>query len=80
MLREHCEREGRNYEEIEKTAIFRFDVGAKGEKTGALIDQLGHLAEMGIQTAIGGVLNVSQITPLEIIGQQVIPAVAPLGS
>src|SRR5208283_2151813 len=79
VLREHCEREGRNYDEIEKTAIFRFDVGPKGEKTGELIDQLGQLAEMGIQTAIGGVLNVSQIAPLEIIGQEVIPAVAPLG-
>lgn len=80
VLREHCEREGRNYDEIDKTVIFRFDVGPKGEKTGGLIDQLGHLAEMGIQTAIGGVLNVSQITPLEIIGRDVIPAVAPLGS
>ena len=80
VLREHCEREGRNYDEIEKTAIYRFDVGPKGEKTGELIDQLGHLAELGIQTAIGGVLNVSQITPLEIMGRDVIPAVAPLGS
>ena len=68
------------YDEIEKTAIFRFDVGPKGEKTGELIDQLGHLAKMGIQTVIGGVLNVSQITPLEIMGRDVIPAVAPLGS
>ena len=47
VLREHCEREGRNYDEIEKTAIFRFDVGPKGEKTGELIDQLGQLAETG---------------------------------
>ena len=69
-----------NYDEIEKTAIYRFDVGPKGEKAGEVIDQLGQLAELGIQTVIGGVLNVEQITPLEIIGSEVIPAVAPLGS
>jgi F420-dependent oxidoreductase-like protein len=80
VLREHCEREGRNYDEIEKTSIFRFDVGPKGEKAGEVIDQLGQLSEMGIQTVIGGVVNVDQITPLEVIGTEVIPAVAGLGS
>jgi hypothetical protein len=35
---------------------------------------------MGIQTVIGGVVNVDQITPLEVIGTEVIPAVAGLGS
>ena len=80
VLREHCEREGRNYDEIEKTAIFRFDVGPKGEQAGEVIDQLGQLSEMGIETVIGGVVNVDQITPLEVIGTEVIPAVAGLGS
>jgi len=80
VLREHCEHEGRDYNEIEKTASFRFDVGPKGEKAGEVIDQLGRLAEMGIQTAIGGVYDVAQITPLEVIGSEVIPAVASLGS
>jgi F420-dependent oxidoreductase-like protein len=80
VLREHCEREGRNYDEIEKTAIFRLDVGQKGEKAGELIDALGRLSEQGIQTVIGGVVNVSSITPLEVIGNEVIPAVAGFGS
>ena len=80
VLREHCEREGRNYDEIEKTAIFRFDVGPKGEKAREVIDQLGQLSEMGVQTVIGDVVNVDQITPLEVIGTEVIPAVAGLGS
>src|SRR6201999_1191146 len=31
VLREHCEREGRDYDEIEKTAAFKFDLGPKGE-------------------------------------------------
>jgi F420-dependent oxidoreductase-like protein len=80
VLREHCEREGRNYDEIEKTGYFRFDVGEKGEKTGQVIDALGRLSEQGIQTAIGAVANVSTITPLEVIGNEVIPAVAGFGS
>jgi F420-dependent oxidoreductase-like protein len=80
VLREHCEREGRNYDEIEKTAILRMDVGRNGEKAGELIDALGRLSEQGIQTVIGGVINVSSITPLEVIGNEVIPAVAGFGS
>jgi hypothetical protein len=45
-----------------------------------VIDRLGQLAELGIQTVIGGVANVDQIIPLEVIGSEVIPAVAGLGS
>ncbi len=78
VLREHCEREGRDYDEIEKTCYFLFDVGEKGEKAGAVVDQLGGLAEMGFDMAVGGVANVWQVTPLEVIGSQVIPAVAGL--
>jgi len=80
VLREHCEREGRDYDEIEKTAYFTFDVGEKGEKAAETIDALGQLSEQGIQTAIGGVVGVSTIAPLEVIGNEVIPAVASFGS
>jgi hypothetical protein len=43
-----------------------------------MIDQLAALAEMGFDTAIGAVANVWELTPLEIIGSEVIPAVADL--
>jgi F420-dependent oxidoreductase-like protein len=78
VLREHCRAEGRNYDEIEKTAMFRFDVGDNGDKVGQVINGLRWLAGMGIQTAIGSVPNIDRIKPLEIIGQKVIPAVADL--
>jgi alkanesulfonate monooxygenase SsuD/methylene tetrahydromethanopterin reductase-like flavin-dependent oxidoreductase (luciferase family) len=78
VLRTHCEAVGRNYDEIEKTAIFRFDVGEKGEKVNAFIEQLHWLAGMGIQTVIGSVWDVWRIKPLEVIGERVIPAVAKL--
>jgi hypothetical protein len=41
-----------------------------------LVGQLRWLAGMGIETVIGFVPNVDEISPLEIIGKEVIPAVA----
>jgi F420-dependent oxidoreductase-like protein len=78
VLRAHCEAVGRDYDAIEKTAMFRFDVGENGEKVDAIIGQLNWLAGMGIQTVVGGVTDVWRIKPLEIIGERVIPAVAKL--
>ena len=78
VLRAHCEAEGRDYDEITKTCYFIFDVGDKGEKTGEMIDRLGQLAELGFEVAIGAVANVWQVTPLEVIAADVIPAVAGL--
>jgi len=78
VLREHCAAEGRDYDTIEKTCIFRFDVGADGSNAGALLDQLRGLAGLGIQTVIGSVVDAHRITPLEVIGREVIPAIADL--
>jgi F420-dependent oxidoreductase-like protein len=78
ILREHCKALGRNYDEIEKTAMFTLDVGDNGEKVDQLVNGLRWLAGMGIQTAIGSVPHVDRIKPLEIIGEKVIPAVASL--
>ncbi|HEX5294152.1 MAG TPA: hypothetical protein VFX25_35190, partial [Streptosporangiaceae bacterium] len=64
VLRAHCEAEGRDYDEIEKSCYFRYDVGAKGEHAGQGVDQLGRLAELGFGTAIGQVVNVWDVTPL----------------
>jgi F420-dependent oxidoreductase-like protein len=78
VLRAHCDAEGRDYDEIQKTCYFIFDVGEKGENAGQVVDQLGGLAELGFQAAIGAVARVWDVTPLEIIGADVIPAVAAL--
>src|SRR2546430_9167604 len=37
VLREHCKAVGRNYDDIEKTAVFGFDNGENGEKVGQVI-------------------------------------------
>ena len=78
VLRGHCEAEGRDYDEIEKTVYFIYDVGPKGENANQVVDQLGGLAQMGFSAAIGAVANVWDVTPLEVIGSEVIPAVANL--
>ena len=78
VLRAHCEAEGRDYDEIIKTCYYTFDVGEKGEKAGQVADELAALAGMGFQVAIGRVARVWEVSPLEIIGSQVIRAVAPL--
>jgi F420-dependent oxidoreductase-like protein len=78
VLRAHCDAEGRDYDEILKTCYFTFDVGEKGERAGEIVDQLAALAEMGFQAAIGQVKRVWEVAPLEVIGGEVIPAVAPL--
>jgi len=78
VLREHCEREGRDYDEIEKTCLYTFDVGENGERVGEIIEELRGLAALGVQTVIGSVKGVWRLTPLEIIGREIIPAVADL--
>jgi F420-dependent oxidoreductase-like protein len=78
VLRRHCEAEGRDYDAIEKTCVFAFDVGEDGSRAGELIERLRWLAGKGIQTVIGRVEHVERITPLEVIDQEVIPAIAEL--
>jgi F420-dependent oxidoreductase-like protein len=78
VLRAHCDTEGRDYDEIFKTCYFIFDVGEKGQHAGQVVDQLGNLAGLGFQAAIGAVANVWDVTPLEVIGAEVIPAVSAL--
>jgi F420-dependent oxidoreductase-like protein len=77
VLREHCENEGRDYDEIEKTVLFNFDPGTNGESANEILDQLGELAEMGITVAHGSVVGVATIRPLELLGELVVgPAAA----
>jgi F420-dependent oxidoreductase-like protein len=76
VLRAHCEAEGRDYDEIEKTSMFNFDVGANGENVGKTIGRLRQLSNLGVQTVIGSVKDAWALRQLEIIGEKVIPAVA----
>ncbi|WP_248965387.1 LLM class F420-dependent oxidoreductase [Sphaerisporangium perillae] len=76
VLRGHCETEGRDYDAIEKTVIFPFDVGDDGAKAGELAEELRRLAGLGVDTAIGIVSGPEPVRQVEIIGKKVVPAVA----
>jgi len=78
VLREHCDREGRDYDDIEKTTLFPFDVGENGERVAEVIDGLGVLSSQGFDVAHGSVKDVWRITPLDVIGKEVVPAVTDL--
>jgi F420-dependent oxidoreductase-like protein len=78
VLRDHCERLGRDYDEIEKTAQLRFDLGPRGEHVERTIEHLHELADLGIQVAHGALVNVSKPGTLELMAERVIPAVAAL--
>jgi hypothetical protein len=73
-----CADVGRDYDEIEKTVMMPIDVGANGENVDEILGQIEELAKLGIQHVHGRVRDVEKITPIEIIGERVIPAVASL--
>jgi len=77
VLRQHCEAEGRNYDDIEKTVLMSFDLGPDGSATGPLVQRLAAFAEVGIQTVIGG-FGVDPLRPVEIMGRDVLPQAASL--
>ena len=78
LLRTHCKREGRNYNDIEKTVLTVMNVGPDGSQAGQLVEQLGRFAEAGAQAAFGALVGVENITPIEAMGRDVIPEVAKL--
>ncbi len=78
VLRRHCEEAGRPYEAIEKTALGRLDFGPGGMTPQAAIDFCRQMSAAGIQHMIFSFAHVDEITPLEIMGREVIPAVKAL--
>ena len=78
VLRDHCERLGRDYDEIEKTAQLRFDLGPRGERVEQTIEHLHNLADLGIEVAHGTLANVSRPGTLDLMAERVIPAAAAL--
>jgi F420-dependent oxidoreductase-like protein len=82
VLREHCERLGRNYDEIERSTLQSVDIssdGGRGRETpAAIVDRFGELADAGAQHVIVGVSDVHDTSRLELLGRDVIPQLAGL--
>jgi hypothetical protein len=75
VLRQHCAYEGRDYDQIEKTAGHRFDLGDNGENVNKTIEHLHAVAELGITQTHGPLLRASEPGQLDLFGERVIPAV-----
>jgi F420-dependent oxidoreductase-like protein len=69
ILREHCERLGRPYDEIERTVLT--SVNLDEESTDAVVERFGGLAEAGAQHLIFSVRGVADTGRLERIAAEV---------
>jgi F420-dependent oxidoreductase-like protein len=75
VLRQHCADVGRDYDEIEKTVTYNFDLGEKGERVGATIEDLRRLANAGFTVAHGGLRESWKTGQFELFRNEIIPAV-----
>ena len=78
ILKQHCEKVGRDYAEIEKTTLRTVHLAPDKENPGNVIEECRALAGIGIQHAIFNMPNVHEIKPLEIFGREIIPQLADL--
>lgn len=76
ILRGHCETVGRNYDEIERTAISTAHLADGAMSPSDVIAHCRELADVGIQHVIFNMPNAHEIAPLETFGREIIPAVA----
>jgi alkanesulfonate monooxygenase SsuD/methylene tetrahydromethanopterin reductase-like flavin-dependent oxidoreductase (luciferase family) len=71
VLRGHCERLGRPYEEIDRTVLTSVDLEA--EETDAVVERFGALGEAGAQHMIFGLRGVADVSRIERIAAGVFP-------
>ena len=78
VLRGHCEDVGRDYEEIERTALGTANLAEDAMTAEDVIGLCREMNEAGIQHLIFNMPNMHEIGPLETFGEKIIPAVADL--
>jgi F420-dependent oxidoreductase-like protein len=83
VLREHCEREGRDPATIERTNLTSIAItpdGARGTLTpSGFVDRLGAWAEAGSMHTIVSVRDPWDLSGLELIGRDVLPRIRDMG-
>ena len=78
ILKRHCKKVGREYDEIEKTALGTIKIAPDAMNANEVVELCRGIAEIGIQHVIFNMPNAHEITPIEIIGREIIPQVADL--
>jgi len=75
VLKRHCDSQGRDYGEIEKTTLSTVHLAASQQSPKDVIEECRALASIGIQHCIFNMPNVHEIAPLEIFGREIIPSI-----
>lgn len=75
VLKAHCERLDRDYNEISKTAAF---IIYTGQPTAEIVDQARPLAAMGFDHVMFAIPEDHKGTPIEALGAEIVPALAEL--
>ena len=78
VLRKHCRDLGRPYDDIEKTVATYIRLAPDAMSTDEVVELCRGLAEIGFQHVIFNMPNTHEITPVEVIGEEVIPEVKDL--
>ena len=77
VLREHCEKLGRPYDEIERSNLQSVRISADGapgtQSPAEIVDYFGELGDAGAQQIIFSVRDVWQIDKIELLGKSVMP-------
>jgi F420-dependent oxidoreductase-like protein len=78
VLKRHCQKVGRDYAEIEKTALDTVHIAPGQMSSAEVVAKCRDMAGAGIQQAIFNMPNVEDIRPLEVFGKEIIPEVRDL--
>jgi F420-dependent oxidoreductase-like protein len=75
-IKQNCDLMGRDYNSIERTGTDTAHLAPGQMSVKDILDWCKQLADIGIQHMIFNMPNVHEITPLEVFGKEIIPAVA----
>lgn len=78
VLKGHCERLGRPFEEIEVTTLGTAHLAPGAQSAAELVAHCRNLRDLGVHHAIFNMPNVSELAPLDLFRDEIIPAVADL--
>jgi F420-dependent oxidoreductase-like protein len=71
VLRQHCDAEGRDYAEIDRTVLTQWNTSRHAPDR--ILKEIGEYERLGFTTVIASLTGVEKIEPIEVISREVIP-------